>query len=245
MHFTKSALKQKKVEQNGTNKMGQYYSNVRVPIKNYNTTSIAKRIDKNMTSLTIPDHLTNTTLDNLLKPVLEKDTLKFNNEKIPNIFSYKYDNINTSMGIAEKTKDFENEEQKMMLKLNNNNNDNTKIHMDLKTTDKHFNTFVSTLTDEIDIDELKNKEEKYNKLQIDLTLKLLQLTKPIIENIYQEKYINTSATGLGDFIRGSYFLMQFCDDNNISYNINLLNHPISQFLEIYINKQPLILDIKA
>ena len=240
MHFTKSALKQKKVEQNGTNKMGQYYSNVRVPIKNYNTTSIAKRIDKNMTSLTIPDHLTNTTLDNLLKPVLEKDTLKFNNEKIPNIFSYKYDNINTSMGIAEKTKDFENEEQEMMLKLNNNNNDNTKIHMDLKTTDKHFNTFVSTLTDEIDIDELKNKEEKYNKLQIDLTLKLLQLTKPIIENIYQEKYINTSATGLGDFIRGSYFLMQFCDDNNISYNINLLNHPISQFLEIYINKQPLI-----
>jgi uncharacterized protein (DUF1499 family) len=202
MHFTKSALKQKKVEPNGTNKMGQYYRNVHVPIKNYNTTPIAKRIDKNMTSLTIPDHLTNTTLDNLLKHVLEKDTLEFNNE----------------------------------------NNDNTKIHMNLKTTDKHFNTFVSVLTDEINIDELKDKdkEEKYNKHQIDITLKLLQLTKPIIENVYQEKYINTSATGLGDFIRGSYFLMQFCDDNNISYNINLLNHPISQFLEIYINKKPLI-----
>jgi hypothetical protein len=246
MHFTKSALKQKKVDPNGTNKMGQYYSTVRVPIKNYNTASIAKRIDKNMTSLTIPDHLTTTSLDDLLKPVLKNDTLEFNNEKIPNIFNYRYDNINISTGIAEKTKDFENEEQEMMLKLNNNNNDNTKIHMDLKTTDKHFNTFVRVLTGEIDIDELKDKyidkdkEEDNKKQTIDIPLKILQLTKPIIENVYQEKYKDGIASGLGDFIRGSYFLMQFCDNNNIPYNINLLNHPISQFLEIYINKQPLI-----
>ena len=239
MHFTKSALKQKKIDPNGTNKMGQYYSKVRVPIKNYTTASIAKRIDKNMTSLTIPDHLTNTNLDDLLKPVLKNDTSEFNNEKIPNIFNYKYDNINTSMGIAEKTKDYENEEQKMMLKLNNNNNDNTKISINLKITDKHFNTFVSVLNGNNAITNFKDKEDN-KKQTIDITLKLLQLTKPIIENVYQEKYINTIATGLGDFIRGSYFLMQFCDDNNISYNINLLNHPISQFLETYINKQPLI-----
>jgi hypothetical protein len=72
-------------------------------------------------------------------------------------------------------------------------------------------------------------------------LKLLQLTKPIIENVYQEKYNNNiNATGLGDFIRGSYFLLEFCDNNNIPCNINILNHPVSQFLEMYKNKQPLI-----
>ena len=308
MHFTKSALKQKKVDPNGTNKMGQYYSNVRVPIKNYNTTSIAKRIDKNMTSLslTIPDHLTSTNLDDLLKPVLGKDTLEFNNEKIPNIFNYQYDNINISTGIAEQTRDFENEEKKII--LNNRNQINTEIK--LKVFDKHLTAFVDVLNENrlnnsnmnnsniidlsvlmkigdtklnafdvlnenrfnnssnsnsidlsvlINIGDTKlttfdilnenvsfdynnyyNKKEDNKKQTIDIPLKILQLTKPIIENVYQEKYKDGVATGLGDFIRGSYFLMQFCDDNNIPYNINLLNHPVSQFLEIYINKQPLI-----
>ena len=45
MHFTRTPLKNKKPVTYGTNKMGQYYSNVRVPIKNYNTTPIAARID--------------------------------------------------------------------------------------------------------------------------------------------------------------------------------------------------------
>ena len=59
-------------------------------------------------------------------------------------------------------------------------------------------------------------------------------------NVYQSKYNSgkANATGLGDFIRGSYFLMQFCEESNLLFNINILNHPISQFLEIYQNKQP-------
>lgn len=275
MHFTKSALKQKKVDPNGTNKMGQHYSTVRVPIKNYNTAPIAKRINKNMTSLslTIPDHLTTTSLDDLLKPVLENDTLEFNNEKIPNIFNYRYDNIN--IGIAEQTRDFENEEKKIIL----NNRDQINTEIKLKVFDKHLTAFVDVLNEKsnnrlnnsnnnnIDLSVLMkigdtklnafdvlnehkdnynvnnkniNKEEDNKKQTIDIPLKILQLTKPTIENVYQEKYKDGVATGLGDFIRGSYFLMQFCDNNNIPYNINLLNHPVSQFLNIYINKQPLI-----
>ena len=277
MHFTKSLVKSKRPVSNFTNKMGQYYSNARVPIKNHNTSSIAKRIDKNMTSLslTIPDHLTNTNLDDLLKPVLQKDTIEFNNEKIPNIFNYRYDNINISTGIAEQTRDFENEEKKII--LNNRYQINTEIN--LKVFDKHLTAFVDVLNENsnnnrlnennknintepnvtLKINDVKlttfdilnenvsfdynnyyNKEEDNKKQTIDIPLKILQLTKPTIENVYQEKYKDGVATGLGDFIRGSYFLMQFCDANNIPYNINLLNHPISQFLEIYINKQPLI-----
>jgi hypothetical protein len=375
MNFTKSALKQKKVDPNGTNKMGQYYNTVRVPIKNYNTASIAKRIDKNMTSLslTIPDHLTTTSLDDLLKPVLENDTLKFNNEKIPNIFNYRYDSINISTGIAEMVRDFENEEKKIILNnryqinteiklkvfdkhltafvdvLNENSNNNSNINSNINSIDlsvlmkigdtklnkfdilnenSNNNSNINSNINSIDLSVLMkigdtklnkfdilnenrlnenrlnenrlnenrlnenrlnenrlnenrlnennrniniepnitlkmgdtklikfdrlnenvlfdynnyyNKEEDNKKQTIDIPLKILQLTKPIIENVYQEKYKDGVTTGLGDFIRGSYFLMQFCDNNNIPYNINLLNHPISQFLEIYINKQPLI-----
>lgn len=81
-------------------------------------------------------------------------------------------------------------------------------------------------------------ENTHNIEQFNNIIKMLQLTTNTIENIYQLKYNNNiNATGLGDFIRGSYFLMQFCKKYNISYNINLSNHPISKFLDIYKNKK--------
>jgi hypothetical protein len=146
MHFTKSPIKQKTLLYSGTNNMGQHYSNVKVPIKNYSTTSLATRIDKNMTSFYIPPPPTKTEM-----------------------------------------------------------------------------------------------EEYIRRQQIDIPLQVLQLKQPIIENVYQEKYnYYINATGLGDFIRGSYFLMEFCDNHDIPFNINILNHPISQFLELYENKQRFI-----
>lgn len=146
MQFTKSLPKQRTPVNSATNNMGQHYRNVRVPIKNYNTTQVAKRIDKQMSSLYVPLRLT-------------------------------YQEV----------------------------------------------------------------EELIIKQQFDHLLKLLHLKTPVIENVYQERYnYQVNASGLGDFIRGSYFLMEFCDNNNIPYNINILNHPISQFLEIYENQQPLI-----
>ena len=93
--------------------------------------------------------------------------------------------------------------------------------------------------------ELKEKEIAPNENTTNTEPNILKLLKQktiTIENVYQEKYNNINATGLGDFIRGSYFLMEFCDKNNILFNINILNHPISQFLEIYQNKQPLIIN---
>jgi hypothetical protein len=105
-------------------------------------------------------------------------------------------------------------------------------------------SLINSFNDDIrkkDEPETETEEEYNKKQQIDIPLKLLQLTKPIIENVYQESYNNNiNATGLGDFIRGSYFLLEFCDNNNIPCNINILNHPVSQFFEIYKNKQPLI-----
>lgn len=84
------------------------------------------------------------------------------------------------------------------------------------------------------------KDKPYNKQQILSELQSLQLTTETIENVYQEKYNGVNATGLGDFIRGSYFLMQFCDDYNLTFCINIANHPVAQFLEMYQNKKPIV-----
>jgi hypothetical protein len=53
-----------------------------------------------------------------------------------------------------------------------------------------------------------------------------------IVNVYQPKYNNNKyANGLGDFIRGSYFIIQFCIANDLKYTIDFSNHPISKFLK--------------
>ncbi len=158
-----------------------------------------------------------------------------------NIFNYNYDGITINAGLAEKTKKYEEDYDEMKLLLNNID---TNTNMNLKTDDKNFNSFLSIVTESnnvIDANDIDDDyiNKPYTKSQITSILNVLQLTNVIIENVYQEKYgFNINATGIGDFIRGSYFLMQFCEESNLLFNINILNHPISQFLEIYQNKQP-------
>ena len=40
---------------------------------------------------------------------------------------------------------------------------------------------------------------------------------------------NEKVTGFGDFIRGCYFIIEFCNINHFKYNF-IINHPISEFL---------------
>jgi len=124
-----------------------------------------------------------------------------------------------------------------------NNKELNVICNNLNTVGNNLNTMCNL--DNTDYSGLKTNltpsENTYNKEQFDIIIKILQLTKNIIVNVYQLKYNNNiNASGIGDFIRGSYFLMQFCKKYNISYNIILSNHPISQFLDIYKNRKPLI-----
>jgi hypothetical protein len=108
MHFTRSPLKNKKPLNNGTNKMGQYYSNIHVPIKNYNKTPIATRIDKNMTNLSVPENLTNKNLNQFIQPALEPVVLE--PETDLNIFNYKSNteiNMDINVELTEETEEIE------------------------------------------------------------------------------------------------------------------------------------------
>lgn len=61
-----------------------------------------------------------------------------------------------------------------------------------------------------------------------------------IINIYQTNYINGNAQGLGDFLRGSYYLMQFCEKYNYIYEVDLSRHILCNFIKKfnkYENKQ--------
>jgi len=83
-----------------------------------------------------------------------------------------------------------------------NQNISTSIHMDI---------FASDTINDGDINHLKKRH--VNK----------------IYHVYQEKYTNNSnPTGLGDFIRSCFFIIQFCNKYQFQYEI-VINHPIAQF----------------
>jgi hypothetical protein len=58
----------------------------------------------------------------------------------------------------------------------------------------------------------------------------------IINNVYQSNYNNKiNCPGLGDFIRGCYFILEFCNKYNFKPRI-IFNNIISKFLNIKILK---------
>lgn len=63
----------------------------------------------------------------------------------------------------------------------------------------------------------------------------------IINNVYQSKYNfgRANCTGLGDFIRGSYFILEFCDEYNFEPKI-VFNNYIAKFLRTKTYKLNLI-----
>ncbi len=75
----------------------------------------------------------------------------------------------------------------------------------------------------------QQSEIDYNLEDIEIHT-LSENIKQII-NVYQPIYKNSkNASGFGDFIRGNYFLMQFCETFNLKFTC-LINHPIQLFLK--------------
>jgi hypothetical protein len=81
-----------------------------------------------------------------------------------------------------------------------------------------------------------NNENNERKADIAKMKLEIALTTNNLINVYQLQYTNKLASGLGDFIRGSYFLMQFCRDNLLQCFIDMSNHPLSVFMEKYRGK---------
>jgi hypothetical protein len=52
-----------------------------------------------------------------------------------------------------------------------------------------------------------------------------------IVNVYQFAYKNHNSPGLGDFLRGCFHLMQLSDLLNIQFDLDISNHPLSNYVE--------------
>ena len=61
---------------------------------------------------------------------------------------------------------------------------------------------------------------------------------PTIHIIYQYTYKNNvSVTGLGDFIRCCFYILQFSDNYSINIDFNIYKHPIKAYLKYFFNKE--------
>ena len=100
------------------------------------------------------------------------------------------------------------------------------LEINIETDLKKFNIFLNN--------SFINQSDESIEYQYKINLNKLHLSCDCIINVYQLVYNeNKIATGLGDFIRGSYFLIEFCKKYNFKYFIDLSNHPIKFFLKKY------------
>lgn len=139
-------------------------------------------------------------------------------------------NTNIDMGNNESEK---NTEMVEMCKLYEGKNANIHFLNILDLNEKHPNSKEFFLEDE-------NYIVSYNVERI--RAKGIK----IINNVYQSKYNfgHSNCTGLGDFIRGSYFILEFCDEYNFEPKI-VFNNYIAKFLRTKTHKLNLIRNVLA
>ena len=65
-----------------------------------------------------------------------------------------------------------------------------------------------------------------------------------VVNLYQMHYKNGVAQGFGDYLRGSFCLLQMAMLNNLKFDINFVNHPIGEFLVIPQEQKEETIDFK-
>lgn len=101
---------------------------------------------------------------------------------------------------------------------------NLELNMDTDVT--KFNNFLNN--------KIINNNDVLKEKQKEFILNGLRTSCNYLINVYQLVYNEKKiATGLGDFIRGSYFLIEFCKKYNFKYFIDISNHPIKNFLKKY------------
>lgn len=87
--------------------------------------------------------------------------------------------------------------------------------------------------------QLVNKILKQRKVLIEnnnITINHIKQKFNKIHHVYQETYkFNSNASGFGDFIRGCFFIIQFCSKFNFEYEI-IINHPISKYFKMFSSK---------
>ena len=126
--------------------------------------------------------------------------------------------------------------QKINQKINNKNK--IPVFISLKRNNKFTNNLMFDNNKHISNDNHNiNKNNKIVKLEP---------TIKTIHNVFKSSFNNNAnPTGFGDYIRGCYFILQFCREYNLSYDFHIIQHPISKYLTYFNNKQVDIVSSKV
>jgi len=66
-------------------------------------------------------------------------------------------------------------------------------------------------------------------------MSLVKLKNPILKkliNVYQPRYKNIVAQGLGDYLRGCFCLYQICKMHGLEFDMDISQHPMACFFEL-------------
>ena len=175
---------------------------------------------------------------NLKENIALNNTLNLTNKVGPN----KIQPV-TEIYIQAKANAVENENMNVNMNVNMNMNGNMNRNRNMRSLDNGTELIDIKPTpgnklNNVLVDILKNAKERVITSEIRgfapynierVRAKGIQ----IINNVYQSKYNygRANCTGLGDFIRGSYFLLEFCDEYNFEAKI-VFNSCIAKFFKI-------------
>ncbi len=126
--------------------------------------------------------------------------------------------------ILNSKKKFNQNEIERILKITKKTNQKN-VKQEIMQREKTFsNIFLQTLNKYKYIDHFENNN-------------IISREIKIIHLVYKFKYLNGYATGFGDFIRGSLYLLQFCEKHLINFDFDIYEHPIGNYLHFFAKKQ--------
>lgn len=141
-----------------------------------------------------------------------------------------------------------NQSEEQLLKPNVNQNILDQINKVVKK--KHFdmtindNDFLNNDVNNNINNNIVNFKINNGILEYQTSETIAHYLRPFTFNIvYQYQYKNKNITGIGDFIRGIYFILQFSEKYNVHFTIQMNNHLIKKYLHYFFNKPDIPKDI--
>jgi hypothetical protein len=122
--------------------------------------------------------------------------------------------------------------------ISRNNKEKKEKYQDIQINSMDFfkpNTDITHLGNLIVIE--NNFDDSYNSDSNITEIPLLSNNIKKINCVYKINYKNSPCTGFGDFIRGCYFLLEFCEKNNKQLDFHIYDNNIKYFLNYFNNKQ--------
>lgn len=141
----------------------------------------------------------------------------------------------------------------LQLNLNNTNINNNQTQFNISKNVKKFsfenlkeetnNTYIHNnqiqfnMSDNIKKYRFNDLRYNIDKIRNNLNEDSINANIKKINNVYKKEFINAPTTGFGDFIRGCYFLLEFCDKLNISLEFHIYDSNIKHFIKYFSLKE--------